>query len=71
VSTCGRYARGECATLCQPYCAHFADSPAMDTEALIRETADTLVEAAPEARKSEVRAASITFINDVHAALCT
>jgi hypothetical protein len=41
-----------------------------DIEYVIRETADTLVDAAPPERKSEVRAASLTFINDVTAALC-
>ena len=40
-----------------------------DIESVIRETADTLVNAAPPERKSEVRAASLTFINDVTAAM--
>lgn len=40
----------------------------MDTEAVIREAADALVAAAPPSRASEVRAASVTFINDVAAA---
>jgi hypothetical protein len=37
-------------------------------ERVIREAADTLVDAAPPERKSEVRAASLTFLNDVAAA---
>ena len=37
-------------------------------ERVIREAADTLVDAAPPERKSEVRAASLTFLNDVNAA---
>jgi hypothetical protein len=40
----------------------------MDIERVIREAADTLVDAAPPERKSEVRAASLTFLNDVTAA---
>jgi hypothetical protein len=40
-------------------------------ERVIRETADTLVDAVTPERKSEVRAASLTFINDATAALRT